>query len=279
MLANVLGLLAAFVYVAGTAVQQQGVLRARRRTGPLLLLLITTPVWIAGFALNLAGFGIHAVALGLGSLAVLSVLQASEVVFMLPFSAWTAKAPIGTRELVGSAVVLVGLVGTIFYGRVAAGVPDRGAPKLVLAVAIAAVIAGCLVAVSGLVGNLRAGVLGAASGILYGVMSAMMKIVMDELEVLGIWGTLTDWRVYVLGLVGLAALIIQAVALGAGHLSSVLSAILVFNPITATLIAVTVFGEEFTTSGFGWLALGVSVVLAIGGALSLARSPAIAVAH
>lgn len=279
LIAYALALVAAFIYVAGTAVQQLGVIKAQQREGPLLLVLLTTPLWIGGLALLVAGFGVHAAALGLGSLAVISVLQTSEVLYMLPLSKWTSGIAITRREYIGAAVVGVGLIGTVLLGKVTEGTTDPDSTDLLVASGLCICAAALIGLLSRVAGPLRAGVLGAAAGVLYAVMAALTKVVADSVFSEGVFSIFLDWQLYGLVVVGLMAMGTQALALGAGLLSAVLPAILVFNPITSTILAVTVFQEQFTTSGFGWVLLGLSAALAIGGAAVLAQSPAIADAH
>ena len=90
---------------------------------------------MVGFLLGLVGFGLHFVALGLGSLIEVQVAQTSQIVFMLPFSAWAAKAALERRELFGTVLVTIGLIGAIVFGQVRDGIdqPDGGAWALALA--------------------------------------------------------------------------------------------------------------------------------------------------
>ena len=142
-MAIVIAVVSSFIYTGSIAIQQVGNLRAEGKQGPTVLRLLTTPLWVLGLLLGLVGFGLHFVALGLGSLIEVQVAQTSQIIFMLPFSAWTAKAALERRELVGTALVAAGLVASIVFGQVREGIdqPDGGAWSLALAVTAGIVVA------------------------------------------------------------------------------------------------------------------------------------------
>jgi drug/metabolite transporter (DMT)-like permease len=277
-MAIVVAVVSALIYTGSIAVQQVGNLQADRKPGSAVLRLLTTPVWVLGFLLGLVGFGLHFLALGLGSLIEVQVAQTSQIVFMLPFSAWTAKAALERRELVGTALVAVGLVGAIVFGQVRDGIdqPDNGAWMLsiVITLAVSVVLVGAARAAPGF----AAALYGAAAGIVYGLMAALMKDVTETISSDGLFAALADWQLYVLLATGLGAITLQQLALKAGHLSSGLSAISVGTPVMSTILGITIFEETFRTNGVEWLGAGVAVALAVVGVSLLARSPAIAAA-
>jgi hypothetical protein len=79
--------------------------------------------WLAGFGLGVAGFVVHGVALALGSLTAVQVLQVSQIAFMVPLGAWVAGIPVHPRDAVGAALVGVGPVGFLLALR-----PSEGGP-------------------------------------------------------------------------------------------------------------------------------------------------------
>jgi drug/metabolite transporter (DMT)-like permease len=277
-MAIVVAVVSALIYTGSIAVQQVGNLQADRKPGSAVLRLLTTPVWMLGLLLGLVGFGLHFLALGMGSLIEVQVAQTSQIVFMLPFSAWTAKAALERRELVGTALVAVGLVGAIVFGQVRDGIdqPDNGAWMLsiVITLAVSVVLVGAARAAPGF----AAALYGAAAGIVYGLMAALMKDVTETISSDGLFAALADWQLYVLLATGLGAITLQQLALKAGHLSSGLSAISVGTPVMSTILGITIFEETFRTNGVEWLGAGVAVALAVVGVSLLARSPAIAAA-
>ena len=64
--------------------------------------LAQRPVWLAGVVIELVGFGMQAVALGLGRLVVVQPIQVVSVVFALPLGARLTGQRAGRREIVGA---------------------------------------------------------------------------------------------------------------------------------------------------------------------------------
>ena len=278
-MAIVVAVVSSLIYTGSIALQQVGNLRADRDHGSSLVRLLTTPVWLLGFLLGLVGFALHFIALGLGSLIEVQVAQTSQIIFMLPFSAWTAKKALERRELLGTAIVAIGLVGSIVFGQVRDGIdqPDNGAWTLSLVITI--VVVAVLVLAARAASSFAAALYGTAAGIVYGFMAALMKDVTETVSNDGLFAVFTEWQLYVLLATGLGAITLQQLALRAGHLSSGLSAISVGTPVMSTILGITIFEETFRTDGIEWLGYGLAVVLTLIGVLMLARSPAIAAAN
>jgi hypothetical protein len=112
---------------------------------------------------------------------------------------------------------------------------------------------------------------GTSSGILYGAMAGLIKSVLAVGGSGGVSAALTDWETYALVIVALSAMGTQQVALGAGHLSTAMSAIIVSTPVASTAIAITIFDERFLATGFALFALFASVVVSFIGVFSLPR--------
>jgi hypothetical protein len=278
-MAILIAVVSSFIYTGSIAIQQVGNLQAEHKPGSAVMRLITTPVWMLGFLLGLVGFGLHFVALGLGSLIEVQVAQTSQIIFMLPFSAWTAKKALERREFLGTALVAVGLVGSIVFGQVRDGIdqPDNGAWTISIVVTIGVCIV--LVVAARAAAPFAAALYGTAAGIVYGLMAALMKDVTETISSDGLLAVLTEWQVYVLLATGLGAITLQQLALRSGHLSAGLSAISVGTPVMSTILGITIFEETFQTDGIEWLGYGAAVTLAIAGVVMLARSPAIVAAN
>ena len=277
-MAIVIAVVSSFIYTGSIAIQQVGNLQADRRQGPIVVRLLTTPAWLLGFALGLVGFGLHFVALGLGSLIEVQVAQTSQIVFMLPFSAWTAKASLERRELTGTALVTAGLVGSIVFGQVRDGIDQPAGGEWAVALAVTFGVVAVLVVCARLWRFVAAALYGTAAGIVYGAMAALMKDVTATITDDGLLAVFGEWQTYVLVLCGVGAIVLQQLALRSGHLSAGLSAISVGTPVMSTILGITIFEETFTTDGIEWLWYGLGVTLAVVGVTLLARSPAIAAA-
>lgn len=286
VLVGILAIVSAALYVLGSAVMQKGIIgldekRAVTKSNRnYVIALCLTPLFLLGIGIELAGFGLHSMALGLGSLAMISILQTSEIIFMLPASKWTAGTHLEKREYIGAAVVLLGLLGTIIFGRTTAGINDPGSQALFATTIICWIVTGLFVAVGLMVQTLKAAFLGIGAGILFGLVAAITKIVVDQLARDGLASVLEDWPLWAMIISGVAAAVLQVVAFGAGKLSASLSAIIVATPIATILISVTIFDEEFLLKhAVGWLLLFASYAFCVFGVVLLARSPAIAALH
>ncbi|MGH9271394.1 MAG: DMT family transporter, partial [Ilumatobacteraceae bacterium] len=192
--------------------------------------------------------------------------------------AWTAKKALERRELFGTGLVAVGLVGSIVFGQVRDGIdqPDNGAWTLALVITIVVVVV--LVIAARAAPPFAAALYGTAAGIVYGLMAALMKDVTETVSGEGLLAVFAGWQLYVLLATGLGAITLQQLALRAGHLSAGLSAISVGTPVMSTILGITIFEETFRTNGVEWLGYGLAVAVALAGVLMLARSPAIAAA-
>jgi drug/metabolite transporter (DMT)-like permease len=268
--AGILAVGSAFVYVAATAVQQVGVLKVRSK-GKRWIALLTTPVWLLGIVLAVSGFLGHVAALALGSLALVSILQTSQIVFMLPFSAWTAHAKLKRREIIGAGLITFGLIGIILFGNVTKGVNTPPSSDWALTLmAIYAVVVIALV-IARIWPSTTAIAYGTSSGILYGAMAGLIKSVLAVIGSEGAGAAFSDWETYAFVLVALSAMGTQQVALGAGHLSTAMASIIVSTPVASTVIAITIFDERFLASGLALLSLFISVIISFIGVFVLPR--------
>lgn len=268
--AGILAVGSAFVYVAATAVQQVGVLKVRSK-GKRWIALLTTPVWLLGIVLAISGFLGHVAALALGSLALVSILQTSQIVFMLPFSAWTAHAKLKRREIVGAGLITLGLIGIILFGNVTKGTDTP--PSFDWALTLMAIYAVVVIAlvVARIWPSTTAIAYGTSSGILYGAMAGLIKSVLAVIGSDGAGAAFSDWETYAFVIVALSAMGTQQVALGAGHLSTAMASIIVSTPVASTVIAITIFDERFLASGLALLALFISVIISFLGVFVLPR--------
>ena len=120
MAAVLLALGAALAYAAASVLQQR---EAQRDTGPdghgtvgggvrLVLRLARRPVWLAGLAADGLGYGLQALALGVGELLVVQPVITSGILFALPLSAWWAGRRLGRAEFAWACILAIGL--TVF---------------------------------------------------------------------------------------------------------------------------------------------------------------------
>jgi drug/metabolite transporter (DMT)-like permease len=250
-IAVVVALVAACCFAAGSLLQQGaardsgvGVLSARGLLG-----LLRERRWLAGVALDMFSFGLQGLALAFGPLALVQPLAATDVLFALPMIAHRYRRSLTRRDIAGALTVTAGvclfLVVSPPSGGVAVPRLTAWLPALVAVAAIAAVSAAAALRVRG---HARVVWLAAAAGIIYGLLDALTKSSVDLLADRGVTGTLAAWEPYAMIAAAIAGAAFGQSAFGAGPLSLSLPVIDTLEPVTAVLLAATVFGERLASS-------------------------------
>jgi hypothetical protein len=269
-----LAFLAAVLFASASVLQQAAAAAVpleQARGLSLIRRLVRHPVWLAGAVADAAGYGAEAAALAFGSILVVQPILATTLLFAIPLSAVLARAPVRRADLAWAAVLTAGVAVFLVVGDPTAGL-DR-APVRHWAVAVAVIgpmIAACLLIGARSSGPRRALSLGAAAGLLFGVMAGLTKSVVHLIG-LGIVDLFTSWEPYALCAVAIAGLLLQQGAYQAGALSLSLPAIAVLEPVTATAIGIGAFEETIRASGAAWLLIAASVAAMAGGLITLSR--------
>lgn len=281
--AALLSLVAALIFVAGLALQQKGNLAAMRSVPPgsppltSLLATVRQPLWLVGFGCaGFLGFVLMAVAFRLGSLTVVQVLQVSQMVFTIPFSAWVARAPIEPGEWRAAVVLTAGLGVFIGVLQPAEGSAEGDPARWLVMVPLLVGVAGVLFAAGRVRPPLAAALFGASAGILFALQGACTK---EAVALLGegftVGGFLAEPAVWGAVLFVPAAVVIQNLALRAGRLASAQTTLVTVSPVTATALGIVVYGESVSSSPLA-LVVALAGALACGWAVAaLARSPSI----
>lgn len=244
------------------------------RTARLFGHLLTHPAWIVGLLAALVGLILHVVALNYGQLAVVQPLLISGVLFALPISALLEGRRPSAREWLLALVLVAGLAAFLVAGR-----PAPGRVKLDADVLAWSTVSGmAVVAVLTLVGfkwarGHRCGLLGAAAGVGYGVVAALLKQA-TALMHHGLGELLTDWELYALIGAGAAALILTQVAYRAGPLAKSMPALTVSDPAASVLLGVVAFQESLATDPLAITGQVVGFMVMAGAAAQLARREA-----
>jgi drug/metabolite transporter (DMT)-like permease len=137
-------LCAAFCFALGSLIQQGAARQTHARTlrFGLLLALAHERRWLAGMAITVLSFGIQAVALAFGPLALVQPLVATEVLFALPMIAHGNMRPLTRKGIIGGLGIAfgVGLFVAVSPPTGGVSVPDLGAwaPALASITALAA---------------------------------------------------------------------------------------------------------------------------------------------
>jgi drug/metabolite transporter (DMT)-like permease len=145
-MASILALCAAFLFALAATLQQKGALNLPElslRDPASLARLVGQTMWLMGTIALLVGYVLQAAALDRGRLAIIQPLLVMTVVFALPLGYLLTSQKVGRSEIVGAAVIVVGLALFALFGDPAGG--NENAPGGEWAVAIAVLAAVCVV--------------------------------------------------------------------------------------------------------------------------------------
>src|SRR4051794_588977 len=230
----------------------------------LVLRLLRAPRWLLGSFLAVLALGLHTLALGQGSVIVVQSLLAAGLVAALAIEAWQERRWMHPGEVIGSVLLVAGVILVLAIGRPGGGLAVGLDEQLITAAALV-VVAGI-----GLIGfrlhsrvRLSALVMGSAAGACFALDAVFLKGLADYV------GTL-DALPSVLDLAGFVAastvgnLIVQR-AYQLAPLRFVLPAVTAGDPLAAFAIGKLVLQEHLTGGAFAVLAVsGGLAAMAIG---------------
>ena len=240
----------------------------------LLGQLVQRPLWLIAFAANMVGFALHAVSLDVGNLLTVEPVVSTSLLFALAIGAWWAHDPLPVAVWVAAAF----LVGGVALFLLAGDPTDTGLDATSLQwLAAGAVVMPIAVGLAWFAyrrsGPARAFTFGVVAGILFGAQASLTKAVTIDLGA-GLTDELTNWKLYAVVILGAGAFIMQQTAFQAGSIALSLPATVVFPPITAAAIAITVLGGSVNVQGMHGVWIAVAVVAMIGGLVVIARAEA-----
>ena len=212
----------------------------------LVFRLARQPVWLLGIASMIGGFLLQLIALHFGELALVQPILAAELVFVFGYLAVAGSGRIKRRDWLAAAAMSAGI--GVFL-RVASPSGGRlhapGSSWLVAGLATAGVVGLAVAATSG-GGTRRAAVLGAATGVSWGFMAAVIKELSSHLDD-GIGAVFSSWSLYVLIAAGAATMLLASHALAAGPLAASQPGFTILDPLSASLLGTFLFGEHIRT--------------------------------
>lgn len=214
-------------------------------------------LWCAGAAVALAGFGLQAAALGLGSILLVQPIVVLAVLFALPMEAvLDHRRP--TRSEWGWGAVLVVCVG-VFLVLADPTEADRRPDHLLVAGTVAAII-GLLVALVIVAeradAHHRALCYGLVAGTLFGIGALLVKAVVYQ----SIHDPLHLWsrpEAYLFAIVAVGGVIAQQRSFVAGELQTSFPAMTVMEPAVSMALGVALLGESVRV---GWWQNGLMVI-------------------
>jgi drug/metabolite transporter (DMT)-like permease len=241
----------------------------------LVLRLARRPIWLAGLGADALGYGLQAVALGVGELLVVQPVLTSGILFALPAGAWWSGRRLGRRDFAWAFVLAVALTAFLLLAGTDGG-DDFASTRawLVCAAVAAPVLAVALVAGARTHGTPRAVLFAFATGALFGITAALTKASVVLVEDHG-FGALAHWEPYALAVLGALGFVVNQRAFQAGSLTASLPTLTVVEPIVAAVIGVTMLHETVPTEGaLEWTGVVVSVIAMVAATVVLSRSAA-----
>ena len=267
-----LALVAALLFALSDFLEQRAASRAARQGA--LRRMVRDRKWLLGWSVGTVAHLVQAVALRIGSVAVVQSLQITTLLFSLRLSTIGKPERPGVREYAGGAVTCAGLA--LFLGLrgdpTGGHRPDRTRILLLLGLFAALALTFFLVS-RALTSTPRAVALSLAAGIALGCGASLVKLTTTDLTDRGIPATATDWPGYGLALATGTGLVLQQVAFGAGRLPTATTAMVVVNPLVGSAISIVGFREHLPHSPAALAGIAVAGVLLIVGVATLAHSP------
>jgi drug/metabolite transporter (DMT)-like permease len=241
----------------------------------LLLQLLRRPLWLLGAAAMLAGYGLQALALSLGPVALVQPIVVTELAFAIPLAMWLDRKRPGVREWLGLAGVVVG-VSTFLLGAVPG--PGTSDPTLTVwlcvLVPIGSLVAVVLFAAARANGPRRSVLLGAAAGLCFGVIAVLTKATTFFLEQ-GLNVAARQWEPYVLIAVGILALVCSQSAYQSGPIAYSMPMHDLLEPTVAVVIGITALHERIPLDAGSLGIIGIGAAVACVGIVTLSRSPVV----
>lgn len=246
-------LAAAAAFAAASVLQQRAVRLDPSDPGldpRLLLRVLRRPLWWAGGTADLAGVGLQTLALAKGALALVQPLLVSGLILAVPLGAAFDRRWPGRRDLTAVLLAVLGLSAFLLIAAPAGGGADPS-PRawIVIASASAPAITGCLLLAHRSTGGRRAAYLGLATGGLYGVTSALLKVCAERLTGGHPLSLLTTWEFWALVIAGATGLALNQNAFQDGPLAASLTALTLTEPVVGVAIGATAFHEHLCVSG------------------------------
>lgn len=275
----VIAVVAAIAYALGGVLQHLSISRSSQsafdakaiRAGAM------KPMWLAGLIIMGVGVGIQLVALSMAELVVVQTIMVSMMVWVLIFAVVIEHVRIGGRELLGSLVLIVGVL--LFIVAIQPG-PQSTTVDFggwAIATAVVAVLAVTLTLVARrLPGGPAAALLGTAAGIVNVHGAGLAAAALQEMSDAGVGAMFRSWLPYVAVAVIFASIGLTAMAFAAGPVTAAIPPMIAANPVIGFILGVALLGETLSAGPLGYGLGALSLLIMIGGIAWLSRSKVIA---
>ncbi len=265
----VLGLTAALVAAAANAgaamLEAMATRRATHAAG-----VVTSPLYLSGLALDIFGWVLTVLALRYMPIVAVQAIVSGQVVITVIASHWVFDTPLRRLDLIAAGANVVGL-GLLVGSARTTELPHSGVGGTIALLAVLAVLA--VVGIGTAVRSKRAVLIAFLAGLSFGGTAVAVRLVDLDGSIGEVAHTVvTDPVAY--ALLGYAALGLglYTVALARGTVGPVVAVLAVTETLAPGLLGLLFLGDGIR-DGWGW-AFVAGLVLALGGVVVLARSPA-----
>jgi hypothetical protein len=253
--AELLALLAAFLFALAATLQQKGALgmgEVSLRSPGSFVRLVRQTWWLLGTVALLGGYVCQAVALDHGKLAVIQPLLVTTIVFALPLGYLLTHQVVTHSAIVAAALVVVGLAVFTVVGDAAAGNDTAPGWQWAVAIAVLAAASAALLVAGGRGSPAqKAGLLGAGA------------ILSND----GVAATLSSWEFWAFAAAGILAFLVQQVSLATGRLAPSVAMTSVVNPLVCIAVGTLLLDERLAPPTWhkvvAYAALGLALVAAV----------------
>ncbi len=229
--------------------------------------------WVFGLVLSAVAFGLHALALSRGELALVQPVIVSGIVFAVLFRA-ALDRHLPSRPVVGWLILTWAGLALFVVVRSSRSAPAQGVSHEIAFVVVGVAVAGLITIAAGKVKTDRhAGLLlGAAAGTLFGLVAGLLKLVTVQAQS-GLGHALAHWSLWVLIVVGGGAVVLNQRAYQNARLSITAPMLNIAQVLVAITFGIIVFGERFDGSALAFVAEVAGLVLMGIGIWQLAAQP------
>lgn len=246
----------------------------------LLFRLAGRPVWLLGVAAMILGFVFQLTALHFGALALVQPILALELLFVFGYLAvaGSGRVTVQRRDWLAAVAMSAGIGMFLWLASPSGGRLHAAGSRWLLAGLVTAGVVLAALAVAFGLGNgprasrsRRAAVLGAATGIAWGFLAAVIKELSSHLGD-GLGAIFSNWSPYLLVAVGAATMLLASHALAAGPLAASQPGFTVLDPLSASVLGVLLFGEHIRTGVVNLAGETLALAVIFAGASALSHS-------
>lgn len=275
LLAIVLSLVAAALFAAASVLQQRGTSTISDDSAlgaGMLGSLVRRPVWVAGILADIAGFGVQAWALAVGSLLLVQPILVTTLIFALPLAARVDRRRLTAKEWAWSLVLIAALVVFVRLGEPTAGLDRPPFPSWLPALIISIpLVAACVWSAASLPhGTKRSLVLAVAAGTLLGLSAPLTKSGIDGFSD-GILAGLGTWELWAMAITASLGTFWQQSSYQAGDVQTSLPTVTVLKPIIAMALGLTAYRETLQVGRATDVLLLASLAAMVAATIALGR--------